>query len=169
MAQVQQWAVLQSLHKGGGKETVIKLSPFGSTAAVAQANEEFWCQMGKCTGSTGFAALPWHAQSADTFKGQAVPELSSALLLLSCWAQEEAGVRAVKGMKVSNMHAHTLPTVWERALCSYVFGLALQSHNDFISLRRYRASEICISLREPPTSWEMLISFPRADVSLMLF
>lgn len=66
--------------------------------------------------------------------------------------EEDAGTGAAKGMEVSNMHAHTLPIVWERALCSYSFGLALQSHNYFMSFRRYGASEICISLREPLTS-----------------
>lgn len=120
---------------------VIKLSPFGSAASVALTSEEVWCQKGKRTGSTGFAVLLCHAQAADTFKRQAVPELSSALLLLSCRAQARNRCWGVKGMKVSNMHAHTLPVVWERALCSYSVGLALQSKQLF-----YIISEI-LSLR----------------------
>lgn len=40
-------------------------------------------------------------------------------------SEEEAGERAVKGMEDSNMHAHTLSTVWERALCTCGFGLSL--------------------------------------------
>lgn len=69
---------------------VIKLSPFGSAASVALTSEEVWCQTGKHTGSTGFAVLLCHAHSRD----KAVPELSSALLLLSAKPKQETGVGA---------------------------------------------------------------------------
>lgn len=84
-------------NKGGGRETVIKLSPFGSAAPVTHTNGEFWCQAGRHAQSTGSAAFPWgHAVSENTSRGQTVPELSSALLLLSlpswggsrCWGCE---------------------------------------------------------------------------------
>lgn len=64
-----------------------------------------------------------------------------------CPAGEEAGAGAVKGMKVSYRHARTLPAVWERALCSDVFGLSYQSHNYFISFTIYPASEFCFGER----------------------
>lgn len=84
-------------NKGGGREAVIKLSPFGSAAPVTHTNGEFWCQAGRHAQSTGSAAFPWgHAVSENTSRGQTVPELSSALLLLSlpswggsrCWGCE---------------------------------------------------------------------------------
>ena len=169
MAQVQQWAFLQPLHNGGGRKTVIKLSPFGSTAPVAQTNEEARCQMGKCTGSTGFAALSLACTVCRYLQGTGCTwaEFSPASpLLLSRRREQMLGLW--RGWK-SSMHVHTLPTVWKRVLCSYGFGLALQSHNYFISFRTYQTSEICVFLRDLSTSWEMLIRFPSADVSLTLF
>lgn len=168
MAQVQQWVVLQPLHKRGGRKTVIKLSPFGRAASVAQTNEDVWCQTGKHMG----------AQALQHSPGMPCLQIPLRDRLYLNWIQphispaepeEEAGVGALKERKVSNMHTHTLFQLSGKKLCAASFGWTLQSHNYFISFRSFWGSVFCVSLRELPAHWEILIRFPRNDVSLIIF
>lgn len=72
----------------------------------------------KAHGSTGSAALPWHALSSGTFKGQAEPE-------------EEAGFGVLKERKVSNMHTytHTSSFLGKSSILAGLSNLTIILHN----------------------------------------
>lgn len=164
MAQVQHWVVLQPLHKRGGRKTVIKRSPFGSTGPIAQTNEELWCQTGKHMGaqgmqhSPGMPCLQIPLRTACTWT-----EFSLTSLLPSLRRRQVSGS---EGKSLTCIRTHF--QLSGKKLCAASFDCTHQSHNYFLSFRSFWGSVICVSLRELPTYWEILIRFPRADISLIL-